>query len=253
MEQRLFDTLLYAWIGLAAAVFVLLFFISAPYGRHGRKGWGPQLDRTIGWVVMELPAVLSMVLFFAMGQRTTSLVAIVFLVLWQLHYVNRALVFPFRLRGGNKRMPLLVVLFAICFNLGNAYFNGRYLFALAPEYPVAWLLDPRFLAGALLFLVGYAINLHSDQVLLRMRAESAGSDYGIPRGGAFELVSCPNYLGELLEWSGWALATWSLAGLSFALWTAANLVPRARTHHRWYRQRFADYPARRRAVIPYLF
>ena len=43
------------------------------------------------------------------------------------------------------------------------------------------------------------------------------------------------------------------AGLAFAAWTMANLVPRARAHHRWYRERFPDYPARRKALVPGLF
>ncbi|MBI4699950.1 MAG: hypothetical protein HY744_02090 [Deltaproteobacteria bacterium] len=34
--------------------------------------------------------------------------------------------------------------------------------------------------------------------------------------------------------------------------TAANLVPRARAHHLWYRRTLAGYPPERRAVIPYL-
>jgi len=46
---------------------------------------------------------------------------------------------------------------------------------------------------------------------------------------------------------------WSLPALSFAIWTAANLGPRARTHHRWYQQTFADYPPERRALIPKLY
>jgi hypothetical protein len=44
--------------------------------------------------------------------------------------------------------------------------------------------------------------------------------------------------------------SWSLAGAAFALWTLANLVPRAGAHHRWYRARFADYPPERRALLP---
>jgi 3-oxo-5-alpha-steroid 4-dehydrogenase 1 len=40
--------------------------------------------------------------------------------------------------------------------------------------------------------------------------------------------------------------------LSFAIWTAANLIPRGVSHHAWYRRTFADYPANRRAVIPRL-
>ena len=58
---------------------------------------------------------------------------------------------------------------------------------------------------------------------------------------------------EIVEWLGWALLTWSPAGLAFAAWTMANLVPRARAHHRWYRERFPDYPARRKALVPGLF
>ena len=76
--------------------------------------------------------------------------------------------------------------------------------------------------------------------------------YKIPRGGPYRLVSCPNYLGEMVEWGGWALLTWSMPGLAFAAWTAANLLPRAMTHHRWYQDKFPDYPRERRAVIPFL-
>ncbi len=34
--------------------------------------------------------------------------------------------------------------------------------------------------------------------------------------------------------------------------TAATLVPRALAHHEWYRERFADYPPERRALVPFL-
>ena len=61
-----------------------------------------------------------------------------------------------------------------------------------------------------------------------------------------------HYLGEIIEWTGWAIATWSPAGLAFALYTFANLAPRAITHHRWYRERFPDYPRDRKALLPFL-
>jgi protein-S-isoprenylcysteine O-methyltransferase Ste14 len=69
----------------------------------------------------------------------------------------------------------------------------------------------------------------------------------------YRWISCPNYFGEIVEWIGWAIATWSLAGLAFALWTAANLAPRARSHHQWYRESFADYPQERKALVPRLW
>ena len=61
-----------------------------------------------------------------------------------------------------------------------------------------------------------------------------------------------DYLGEILEWAGWALATWSLAGSDFAVFTLANLLPRALANHGWYQKEFADYTSSRRALIPYL-
>ena len=45
---------------------------------------------------------------------------------------------------------------------------------------------------------------------------------------------------------------WSLAGLAFAVFTVANLLPRALATHRWYRAQFPDYPPQRRAVVPFL-
>ena len=71
-----------------------------------------------------------------------------------------------------------------------------------------------------------------------------------PLTGLYRWVSCPNYLGEVVLWIGWAVATRSMAGLAFAVWTIANLAPRAWAHHRWYRQQFEDYPPERKAMLP---
>ncbi len=252
-ERALFDLLLYSWFALSAVVFLALLFISAPYGRHGRKGWGPEIPGRLGWLVMEVPAVLVIATCYLMAPRPPGTVAWIFLLMWQLHYVYRALIYPFRLRSGSQRsMPLMVALMGLAFNGGNGYLNGRYLTAFGTGHDLSWLSDPRFLLGVALFLGGMALNHHADHVLLNLRRPGE-TGYKIPRGGAYRWVSCPNYLGELVEWTGWALATWSLPGLAFAVWTAANLVPRARTHHRWYRKTFPNYPRKRRAVLPYLF
>ena len=69
----------------------------------------------------------------------------------------------------------------------------------------------------------------------------------------FRWVSSPNYLGEIIQWTGWAVMTWSLAGVAFALFTFCNLAPRAISNHRWYREYFAQYPAGRKVLFPGLF
>ncbi|MCB9760811.1 MAG: DUF1295 domain-containing protein [Alphaproteobacteria bacterium] len=238
--------------GLSVVIFVVLGFLSAPYGRHSRGGWGPSLPFAVGWAVMEAPAPLGMLAWFLTSDRLTDPAAVAFIVLWEAHYLNRAFVYAWKRRGGKaKPIPVLVVGMAVVFNLINAALNGAWLFHLSDPYGAAWLTDPRFLVGAALFVFGYGLNLWSDAALASLR-KPGESGYKIPRGGAYDWVSCPNYLGEIVEWCGWALATWSGAGLVFALWTLANLAPRAVTHHRWYQETFPDYPKERRALLPFV-
>ena len=149
-------------------------------------------------------------------------------------------------------MPISIMLMGVGFNLGNAYINGRYLFELSGGYAEHWLTDWRFITGAVIFLAGYITNRWADAKLRSLRRPGE-LDYKIPQGGLFRWVSCPNYLGEILEWGGWAMATWSLPGLAFAFWTFANLAPRAFTHHAWYQRNFPEYPKERRALIPWVF
>ena len=103
----------------------------------------------------------------------------------------------------------------------------------------------------MVFGLGYFCNQQSDSILRNLRAPGE-TGYKVPYGGLYRFVSSPNYLGEIIQWIGWAVAAWSLAGWIFAIWTMANLVPRAIAHHRWYRETFADYPPQRRALIPFL-
>lgn len=248
----------YAWmirasLALAAVTMPVLFFIKAPYGRHAGESRWPTIDATVGWVVMESPSALVFLACFLLGEHRADPARLALLVLWELHYLNRSFVFPFRMRGGGRRMTLLVVVLSFLFTGTNGYLNGRWLFTFAPAeaYGAAWLADPRFVLGALLFVAGFAVNQQSDRILFELR-KPGETGYKIPRGGLYRFVSCPNYLGEILEWSGFALASWSLAGLAFAVWTVANLLPRAVANHRWYREKFPDYPSERRALIPFV-
>jgi 3-oxo-5-alpha-steroid 4-dehydrogenase 1 len=241
--------LLYAWMGIAVVIFFVLLRIKAPYGRHSSMNWGPQLPNHIGWAIMEAPAFLVMTGFLL--TRLHSTVTIVIALLFCVHYFNRSFVFPFRLHTKGKKMPVMIVASAICFNLINVSALGYWLEHFA-VYPGNYLSDPRFIGGIILFITGAVINGHADNRLIQLR-KPGETDYKIPRGWLFEFTSCPNLLGELIEWSGFAILCWNLPAVSFLVWTAANLVPRALAHHRWYRRRFTDYPPERKALIPFLF
>jgi len=251
-ETTLFNSLLLLSFLVAAVVFSTLFFIKAPYGRYIQRAWGPLITNNLGWILMESPAFIFFASLFVIGSNPKTLTLWTFFLMWEAHYIHRALIYPFRIADGRKKMPVLVMLMGMIFNSFNTYLNGRYLFSFSAGYPNTWLSDPRFLCGLALFVAGFAINRSSDRILRSLR-QPGETGYRIPYGGLFRWVSCPNYLGEIIEWCGWALSTWSLPGLSFAIWTIANLAPRARSHHAWYRSQFMDYPPKRKALLPWIW
>jgi 3-oxo-5-alpha-steroid 4-dehydrogenase 1 len=251
MGRDTFFTLLWAWAILGLAVFILLLFVKAPYGRHSRKDWGPNISNRMAWFLMEFVSLLVFVLCFILSPGEIQPLTWVFFALYVFHYVNRSLIWPWRTRTSGKEMPLVIAIMAVFFNLVNGFTNGYYFSVFAREYTIDWLSDVRFILGMILFVGGAFLNWWSDQILLSLR-KGGKKGYFIPRGGLFRWVSCPNFLGEIVQWTGFAVMTWSPAALVFALWTFYNLVPRALSHHKWYRKAFADYPSERKAVIPYL-
>lgn len=236
-------------IAAAGVTLLLLLRVVAPYGRHTRPGWGPSLPARWGWVVMELPTVVVFAAVFALGPGAG--VAPLLLALWMLHYGNRTFIYPLRMRATGKRMPVAIALLGAAFNTLNATANAGWVGHVG-HYPAEWLTDPRFLIGAAVFLSGVTINVHSDEVLRRLRAPGE-QGYKVPMGGLHRWVASPNYLGEIIAWCGWAVLTWSPAGLAFALYTAANLVPRADANWRWARENLPEYPRGRRRLLPGLW
>ncbi|MFZ5941387.1 MAG: DUF1295 domain-containing protein [Bacteroidota bacterium] len=251
MNEELYLKAVYAWISTGLLVFPVLLFVTAPYGRHSSRKWGAMIPNRLGWVIMELPSLVLFGSLFLAGPVQKSAASWIFFSLWVGHYVHRSLIYPFRTHTRGKQMPLAIALMAVFFNVMNGSVNGLWLGWFSGGYANSWLLDFRFIGGLLLFTAGFAINQASDKTLLGLRS-SAGNGYRIPYGGFFRWVSCPNFMGEILEWWGFALMTWSPAGMAFAVWTCVNLIPRALDHHKWYRRTFPDYPSERKALIPYL-
>ena len=201
---------------------------------------------------MEIPSLIIFVWLVLSGPVQASTVIWILFSLWTIHYFNRSVIFPLRTRTNGKRMPVLIMFSAVFFNLINASLNGYWLGFVTPPYPESWITDPRFILGGILFISGFVINQVSDKKLISLR-KGGKKGYFIPQGGLFNYISCPNFFGEMVEWSGFALMAWNLPALSFAVWTVANLVPRALDHHKWYKGYFKDeYPESRKAVIPFV-
>ena len=251
MTKEEFFLILLIWCGLAAVSFVVLLFMPAPYGRHSQKKWGPTINGTLGWFIMEFPSAITYAWFFFIGNNSTNFFSIMFLVMWEIHYLHRALIFPLRRRDTMSPMPLYVVLMGMFFNVINAFLNSYWINELSSGYPEEWFFDITFIIGISLFVIGFLINFNADERLLKLKREG-DRGYKIPKGGFYKYISCPNYFGEIMEWIGFAIATWSPAALTFAIWTCANLVPRALSHHKWYQEYFGEYPKERKAIVPFI-
>ncbi|KAL5009254.1 hypothetical protein ScPMuIL_014835 [Solemya velum] len=171
------------------------------------------------------------------------------MTLYLVHYTQRAFIFPFLIKSGNAS-PLFVFVSALVYCTLNGYLQSASL--LHHTYIG---MDARstlsFYTGVSMFCVGMGINIHSDHILRNLR-KPGEVGYKIPRGGMFNYISGANFFGEIVEWCGFALACQTLPSLSFAIFSVTNLAPRACHHHRYYRQKFEDYPKQRKALIPYI-
>jgi hypothetical protein len=250
LSYSTFCLFLYGWIAVAVIIFFVLLRVTAPYGRHASGRWGPVVANRWGWLIMEIPVLAILAVTISPFVHSLSAATWTMIGLFYFHYVNRALIFPFRLHTKGKTMPWIVVGAGVLFNLVSGFSLGYY-FGHFASYSEAWFGDPRFVVGLLLFVLGMFVNWKADNMLIGLRRPGETA-YVIPTGWLFDFISCPNLLGELIEWLGFAVLCWNLPALGFFIWTAANLIPRAISHDRWYRAHFSAYPAKRYAIIPFL-
>ena len=166
--------------------------------------------------------------------------------LYTTHYGYRSFIYPLLGSSSAASVPLSVSAMAVVFNIVNGSILGGVVLGWGTEVPAVSIVS---VLGVALFAAGFLIHVRADAILRGLRRKH-GAGYHIPEGFLYRYVSCPNYLGEVIQWVGFACMLDHLGGWTFAVWTAANLVPRALDHHRWYRERFPDYPPQRKALVP---
>lgn len=242
-NPQLFSIVLLTMTLLAVVVFVALFFVDAGYGKFVNPKFGPTIPNRLGWFLMEFPVFAVMCAIWLTSPCEWQIMPFIFFLLFQMHYIQRSLIFPFLIRG-NGRMPISIIIMGAVFNTINAYMQGGWIFHFGhdfnPEmYRISWLTSWQFILGVIIFLFGFYVNLQSDYIIRHLRKPGDTQHY-IPKGGMFRFVSSANYFGEFIEWCGFALLTWSPAGLVFAVWTFANLGPRANSIYHKYENDFGE-------------
>lgn len=240
-----------SFIGLI--VFIALYFVKAGYGIFRSKEWGFAINNKIGWIIMEAPIFIVMCIIWLASERTFELVPFIFFLFFQIHYFQRSFIFPFLMQGKSK-MPLSVMFLGIFFNVANGFIQGYWIFFLAPTnfYTPEWLTTPQFIIGTILFFSGMIINLQSDYIIRHLRKPGDTKHY-FPKGGMYNYVTSANYFGEIIEWGGFAILTFSLSGLVFFWWTFANLVPRSNAIYHCYQLQFADDIKHHKRIFPFIY
>ncbi|XP_069469823.1 3-oxo-5-alpha-steroid 4-dehydrogenase 1 isoform X2 [Ambystoma mexicanum] len=240
-EPRLLELLSGLMVLMGIASYVALRWIQAPYGRYASAAFGFPVPARLAWFLQELPSLCIPIALLLYSSRTPPLPQLLLLGAFIAHYVQRTLVFPFLIRGG-KPTPFVTFVLAFVFCVYNGYLQGRYLCTYA-DYSPDWATEPFFIIGMSVWLLGLVINIHSDHILRNLRKP----------GGLFEHVTGANFFGEIVEWAGFAVASWSTESAAFAIFTFLVLSSRAQQHHQWYLDKFEDYPKSRKMLIPFLY
>lgn len=253
MELSIFYGLMGVMALIACVVFVALFYIKAGYGLFYSGKWGWAISNKLAWVCMEAPVFIVMLWLWYNSERRFESTPLLFFLLFELHYFQRSFIFPFLMKGKSK-MPVSIMIMGIAFNLINGFIQGEWIFYLSPStmYTPEWLSSLPFLTGTIIFFCGMIINIHSDYVIRNLRKPGNTRHY-LPQKGMYRYVTSANYFGECLEWIGFAILTWSWSGALFALWTFANLAPRAAAIHQSYRKEFGEKVGKCKRLIPFVW
>ena len=251
-EQGLITNLILVQFAFTFFLLVISFF-PLPYGRYSKAKL--QFSGRVSWILMESPSlVVPLYLIWTYNNSSLPLsffsLKIFFLIPFLVHYFHRAVIYPFFINYSS--MPLFALFLGVCYTLFNGYLQSTYILNL-PNLSLSSFAVFRTLVGILIFAAGMAINIQSDYYLIGLsKNKRFKGQYFIPRGFLFEYISCPNFFGETLEWFGFAIYTWTLCGWGFFFQTFFTIIPRGYHHHKYYQQKFEDYPRERRAVIPFI-
>ena len=122
-NHKLYYYSLITWVIIAVIIFIILISFKnlKTYGHLVLKKEF-LLNNRIGWFLMEIPTLILMPYFIFSGTKTINTVIFCFLGLYMVHYFNRTIIFPFRLKFKKNKIPLHIVFSAAFFNLINTFF-----------------------------------------------------------------------------------------------------------------------------------
>ena len=255
---------------LALGVFQVLQFVTgwgaAPTGKFntGALALPVGLPVWLAWWTMEQPSVLVPAVALAgyFGNGGVLHPGVVYLGgMFIVHYIQRSFIYPFLQGTTGRDYPLHAWCFAMLFTACNGTMQANDLLygpVAARSMADGLYANPRVYLGCAIWAFGLFCNVQADAILRNLRPPGSlaakNRSYVIPRGGLFEYVSGAHFVGEIIEWSGYAIACWSYAPLCFAAFNWMGIGTRAIATHDWNVEKFgADYPKHRKRLIPFVW
>lgn len=114
----------------------------------------------------------------------------------------------------------------------------------------------RLAAAVLVFAWAYREQWRANVALARARKRGGRvvtHEHLVLRGGLFDLVSSPQMLTEVVMYGAWYAVLWGGTGWKYVIaFVWGNQFEIALISHRWYQDKFPDYPRHRKAIIPYV-
>eukprot|EP00252_Welwitschia_mirabilis_P005557 TRINITY_DN1601_c0_g1_i2.p1 TRINITY_DN1601_c0_g1~~TRINITY_DN1601_c0_g1_i2.p1 ORF type:complete len:333 (+),score=19.61 TRINITY_DN1601_c0_g1_i2:66-1064(+) len=163
----------------------------------------------------------------------------------QCKFRRKQVVFLHRYSGFMALRECVVISSSYLLSSANLLYAQQLSEAAAPPQT-----DLRLL-GFGLYLVGLAGNFYHHSLLAGLRKEGQ-KQYVMPRGGLFDFVVCPHYLFEVIEWFGVACISQTVYGFVSAFNTFCYLSGRSLSTRKWYLSKFSDFPAERKAILPFI-
>jgi len=232
---------------------------STAYGKFGHESIF-SVPPKVGWWLMEVPVTMSFLysFFWLPGPQKHEVAPRICAAVMCLHYSYRGWIYPYLLRphpGARSNFSLMPALGGWLVTITHGYLNGRWFAEHGRHLSrKAWLRDPRFLLGLLLYFSGFVALVYHDYLMRDLRS-SPGPRYRIPHGGFFDYATQAVYFCELWTWLGFFLLSWGPNGLFIFLVSAGNLIPRSVASHQWYLKTFGDEYAKlgRAYLVPFVW
>jgi 3-oxo-5-alpha-steroid 4-dehydrogenase 1 len=122
-ERLLHGQIAEGMVYISLPIFVTLYWIiPSPWGKTHQTQWwlGPLLPARISWFFFESPNLVWSYICWRQRRADLSVANVLLLVLFVLHYLRRAILYPATMSPETKPMPAAVVVSACCY----CTFNG---------------------------------------------------------------------------------------------------------------------------------